>query len=80
MTAVRSLFHQPNNFLAAESQGLQPWDSAAAKLLVEEAGGKVVTYRGQEHHPYKNSLVAGNSIIVDKLVASMSGEISKDSH
>lgn len=29
--------------------GLHPWDIAAGKLLVEEAGGKVTTYDGSKH-------------------------------
>lgn len=29
--------------------GLQPWDMAAGKLLVEEAGGKVTHYDGSSH-------------------------------
>lgn len=29
--------------------GLQPWDMAAGKLLVEEAGGKVTLYNGSVH-------------------------------
>lgn len=60
-------------------KGLQPWDSSAGILLVEEAGGKVLTYRGQKYNPYKNTIVAGNSQIVDQLVKSMSALIAEDS-
>ncbi|WP_413288940.1 inositol monophosphatase family protein [Bdellovibrio sp. HCB337] len=48
-------------------RNLQPWDSAAGLLLVEEAGGKVVTYRGKKYNPYKNSIIAGNALVVDEL-------------
>jgi len=41
-------------------RGLYPWDSAAGQLLVEEAGGVVLTYRGNPYNPFRNSLVAGN--------------------
>lgn len=49
-------------------RNLQPWDSAAGILLIEEAGGKVTTYKGNPYHPYMNSIVAGNAAIVDQLV------------
>lgn len=49
-------------------KGLKPWDSAAGILLVEEAGGKVCTYRGEPYTPYKNSIVAANAHLADLLV------------
>jgi myo-inositol-1(or 4)-monophosphatase len=59
-------------------RGLYPWDAAAGILLVEEAGGKISTYRGNEYHPYKNTIIAGNPIVVDKLVATMASHIAED--
>lgn len=41
-------------------KNLKPWDVAAGQLIVEEAGGKVLTYEGRNHNPYENSLIAGN--------------------
>jgi myo-inositol-1(or 4)-monophosphatase len=66
-------------FDAYWERGIRPWDSSAGQLLVEEAGGKVVTYRGQPYDPYKNSIVAGPSAIVDQIVKSISGVIATDS-
>ncbi len=57
---------------------IQPWDASAGILLVEEAGGKVVTYRGKEYTPYKNSIIAGNSQVTDLLVQSMRDLLSKE--
>lgn len=48
-------------------KSLQPWDSAAGMLLVEEAGGKVITYRGKDFTPYKNSIIAGNQHLIAEL-------------
>ena len=31
---------------------LNPWDTAAGKLMVEEAGGKVTNYKGQPFSIY----------------------------
>jgi myo-inositol-1(or 4)-monophosphatase len=53
--------------------GLKPWDIAAGVLLVREAGGKVVDYRGRATGPLDNRglvgrpLVAGNLKVCDEL-------------
>lgn len=59
-------------------RNLQPWDSAAGLLLVEEAGGKVVTYRGKKYNPYKNSIIAGNTQVVDELQKTLSLYLSDE--
>jgi myo-inositol-1(or 4)-monophosphatase len=59
-------------------RNLQPWDSAAGILLVEEAGGKVVTYRGKQYNPYKNSIIAGNAFVVDELQKTLSPYLSAE--
>lgn len=53
--------------------GLKPWDIAAGALMVREAGGKVVDFRGRPSGPMDNRglvgrpLVAGNLKICDAL-------------
>jgi myo-inositol-1(or 4)-monophosphatase len=59
-------------------RNLQPWDSAAGLLLVEEAGGKVVTYRGKKYNPYKNSIIAGNANVVDELQKTLAPYLSEE--
>jgi myo-inositol-1(or 4)-monophosphatase len=59
-------------------RNLQPWDSAAGMLLIEEAGGKVVTYRGKKYNPYKNSIIAGNALVVDELMKTLAPYLSED--
>jgi myo-inositol-1(or 4)-monophosphatase len=49
-------------------KNIKPWDAAAGILLVREAGGLVLTYRGEEYTPYKNSIVAANPILAQKFV------------
>ena len=49
-------------------RNLQPWDSAAGLLLVEEAGGVVKTYQGQAYDPFQPTCVAGNKTIVEQLL------------
>lgn len=48
-------------------RNIQPWDSAAGILLVEEAGGIVETYRGEKYTPYRNSIVAGTPEVVHQI-------------
>ena len=48
---------------------LKPWDTAAGMLLVLEAGGKVTDYLGEKYHPFKNNIVASNSLIHEKLIS-----------
>lgn len=57
-------------------RNLQPWDGAAGLLLIEEAGGKVVTYRGNRYTPYKNSIIAGPPAVVDELIKAIAPHIS----
>ncbi|PIS11554.1 MAG: inositol monophosphatase [Bdellovibrio sp. CG10_big_fil_rev_8_21_14_0_10_47_8] len=59
-------------------KGLKPWDSAAGILLVEEAGGKVCTYRGKTYSPYNNSLIATNAHLADTLVKDFASFLSPD--
>ncbi len=43
--------------------GLKPWDTAAAMLLVEEAGGRVTNWAEKPYHPGDHELVATNGHI-----------------
>lgn len=48
-------------------KNLKPWDIAAGQLLVEEAGGVVMTYSGGPHDPYQTSIIAANPTIGPKI-------------
>ncbi len=50
-------------FDAYWEKNLKPWDTAAGQLLVEEAGGTLLTYDGRPYNPYENSLISGNTAI-----------------
>ena len=49
-------------------KGLRPWDTAAGKLIVEEAGGKVTTFEGTAFTPFNSTIIASNGHIHDELV------------
>jgi len=47
--------------------GLKPWDNAATFLLIREAGGKVLTLKGEEARFTTNNVLAGTPVLVDQL-------------
>lgn len=61
-------------------RNIQPWDSAAGILLVEEAGGVIETYRGEKYTPYKNSIIAGNKEMVRNIQDIIKNCIHNESH
>lgn len=51
------------------SSNIKPWDAAAGKLLIEEAGGRVTHYDGHPHDMFKgNDIVATNSILHEEML------------
>ena len=47
---------------------LKPWDTAAGWLLVEEAGGRVTDFAGQEYSPFYPEILAANPALHPLLV------------
>lgn len=48
--------------------GLKPWDSAAAGLIVEEAGGRLSKYNGGSFDHFSPEMVASNGLIHQELL------------
>ncbi|MGQ0827017.1 MAG: inositol monophosphatase family protein [Bacteroidota bacterium] len=48
--------------------GLQPWDVAAGAFIVQQAGGKVTDFKGENNYIFGKELVAGNSIFFDEFL------------
>ncbi len=46
---------------------LNPWDIAAGKLIVEEAGGKVTNFKGEEIDIFSKQILASNSLLHEKM-------------
>ncbi|MGH9902546.1 MAG: inositol monophosphatase family protein, partial [Pyrinomonadaceae bacterium] len=44
-------------------EGLRPWDVAAGKILVEEAGGRITHYDGSPFDIYTPPIVASNGLV-----------------
>lgn len=44
-------------------ENLKPWDTAAASIIILEAGGTISTYNGSKFNPYCNTILASNSLI-----------------
>ena len=53
---------------------LKPWDTAAASLIVAEAGGKVTRIDGRPYSHYDKSIVASNSHLHKAMVRILSRE------
>ena len=53
---------------------LEPWDSAAGYLIVEEAGGKVTDHDNQKFSIYQHKVLATNGKIHDELQKIVMGE------
>lgn len=47
---------------------LNPWDVAAGLIIVQEAGGKVTNYQGDDFTLNEKSLIASNNIIHNELI------------
>ena len=61
--------------------GLNPWDMAAGRLLVEEAGGRVSDMRGAPHSSASEHLLVDNGHLHEQMLRDLrrdfSGEVSR---
>jgi len=55
---------------------LEPWDSAAGYLIVEEAGGMVTDFKGEKFSPYQHRVLATNGKIHDEMLAVINNQKS----
>lgn len=56
--------------------GLQPWDTAAGVIMVEESGGKITDLKGQPYQLGGTSILASNGLIHDEMVR-VAAEVAK---
>jgi len=47
---------------------LNPWDTAAGKVIVEEAGGKITNYAGEPYSIYGQTILATNGLIHQEML------------
>lgn len=57
---------------------LKPWDVAAGTLMVEEAGGRVTSYRGEPYSVYDHRVCASNGVIHEEMLAILRQECVKE--
>ncbi|MFM8806848.1 MAG: inositol monophosphatase family protein [Sphingomonadales bacterium] len=55
-------------------QKLEPWDSAAGYLIVEEAGGRVTDFSGNDFSIYQHKVLATNGKIHDEMLQVINGQ------
>jgi myo-inositol-1(or 4)-monophosphatase len=47
---------------------LNPWDTAAGKVIVDEAGGKITDYAGEPYSIYGKTILATNTLIHSEML------------
>jgi myo-inositol-1(or 4)-monophosphatase len=52
---------------------LQPWDTAAGKLILEEAGGRVTDFTGAPHSIYETQILASNGRLHAEMLGVLDG-------
>ena len=57
--------------------GLEPWDTAAGALLIQEAGGRIGTLTGNDFN-LSGNVIAGNPRVYVALVAALRPHVPKD--
>lgn len=58
-------------FDAFWEEGLKPWDTAAATVIVKEAGGRLTDYDGNPFSPYLSTIVASNGLIHEGMLEAL---------
>jgi len=61
--AVDMCYVARGSFEGFYEENLKPWDTAAGKIIVEEAGGRISDYSGNDYNIYMKTIVASNGII-----------------
>ena len=56
---------------------LKPWDTAAAMLIIREAGGAVTDFSGKPFSMYSGETMASNGLIHDKMTRVLKGKQQK---
>jgi myo-inositol-1(or 4)-monophosphatase len=53
---------------------LQPWDTAAGRIVLEEAGGRVTDFKGGPFSVYLKEILASNGLLHEEMVALLGQE------
>ncbi|HPR33805.1 MAG TPA: inositol monophosphatase family protein [Prolixibacteraceae bacterium] len=53
-------------FEAFWEYGLHPWDMAAAAFIVQQAGGRISDFNGEDHYLFNGDIIATNALYFDK--------------
>ena len=69
--AVDLAWTAAGRFDAFWETGLSPWDVAAGLLLVEEAGGRVTDFCGEDEPVFTGQVVASNGTIHADVLAAV---------
>ena len=57
---------------------LRPWDYAAGKLILEEAGGTFTNFKGERYKTFEEGpIVASNGILHDQILKNIKATLEK---
>jgi myo-inositol-1(or 4)-monophosphatase len=58
---------------------LQAWDTAAGRIILEEAGGRVTDFRGGPFSVYGKEILASNGLLHDEMLAALARAVGRNS-
>jgi len=58
-------------FDAYWEEGLKPWDTAAASVIVREAGGRMTDYDGNLFSPFLQTVLASNGLVHEAMLEAL---------
>jgi myo-inositol-1(or 4)-monophosphatase len=71
--AMDMAFVARGSFEGFYEENLKPWDTAAGKILIEEAGGRISDYYGGNYSVYKKTILASNGLIHENMFSFLKG-------
>jgi myo-inositol-1(or 4)-monophosphatase len=69
--AIDLCYVAAGRFDAYWEEGLKPWDTAAAAVILEEAGGRLTDYDGSPFSPSLPTVVASNGLIHEAMLEAL---------
>jgi len=64
-------------FEAFWEYGLHPWDVAAGAFIVQQAGGKVSDFEGEDNYLFNGEIIASNAVYFNKFYEIVNKHLGK---
>ena len=70
-TAIDLCWIAEGRFDAMWEQGVSPWDTCAASVILREAGGRLSDFSGKPYDPHSGELIASNGVLHDSVTKTL---------